>query len=312
MDKQRQEPSHTADERREKRQGLQPPSLPQQTFPEGGDLHATLAISELEALLGTSRSIRLPGSRQTRVVVPAGAHEGQVISLEGLGEPAFPGGPRGTLTLTITIIPVTETAARPRLWREESTPQHFPRFFQSRTLLLIGLVLLLALGVVGSMKLLTLMQGSSGTATSLTPTTHTPLATRTALVTPTAATATPAPATATPQNGLFIAGTYNGSMFDQTTQQTSQITVLLVQTQGNGALSGTFTYRSPNQASYPLSGTVDLQGNFSFRVQLPNGQLPLYFHGQVQQSVYLHGNFCSSATNSCSTDTGYFTVGPRY
>jgi hypothetical protein len=124
--------------------------------------------------------------------------------------------------------------------------------------------------------------------------------------------------TATPtthQNGLYIAGTYNGAMTDQTTQQTSQITVMLVQTQGNAALSGTFTFRSPNQASYPLNGTVDTQGNFSFTVQQPNGQLPLYFHGQVQQSqqdVFLKGNFCSSATNACSTDAGYFAVGPKF
>src|SRR6266571_2564962 len=94
-------------------------------------------------------------------------------------------------------------------------------------------------------------------------------------------TATP---TKTQQNGLYIAGTYNGSMTDQTTQQSSQISVLLVQTQGNGALSGTFTFRSPTQAAYTLNGTVDTQGNFSFTVQQPNGQLPLYFHGQVHQS----------------------------
>ena len=121
--------------------------------------------------------------------------------------------------------------------------------------------------------------------------------------------------TKTQQNGLYIAGTYNGAMNDQTKQQTSQVTVLLVQTQGNGALSGTFRFRSPNQASYPLNGTVDLQGTFSFSVQQPNGQVPLFFHGQVQQSqqdIFLKGNFCSSATNSCSTDTGFFTVGPKF
>ncbi len=104
-------------------------------------------------------------------------------------------------------------------------------------------------------------------------------------------------------------------MTDQTTQQSSQITVLLVQTQGDGALSGTFTFRSPNQANYPLNGTVDLQGNFSFMVQQSNGQLPLYFHGQVQQSgqdVFLHGGYCKSSTNSCSPDNGYFTVGPKF
>ncbi len=101
-------------------------------------------------------------------------------------------------------------------------------------------------------------------------------------------------------------------MFDQTAQQATSISVLLVQTQGNAALSGTFTTGSPSQGTYPLTGTVDTQGNFSFTVQQANGQLPLYFHGQVYQSVYLKGNFCSSNTNSCSTDTGYFTVGPKF
>jgi serine/threonine protein kinase len=131
MDKQRQEPTHVADEIREKRKSNQPPP-PQQAFPQSGDLHATLAISELEARRGTSRSIRLPGGRHRSVVVPAGAYEGQVISLAGLGEPAFPGGPRGTLTLTMTIIPANETATVLLLRRQKSTSRHFPRFFHSR------------------------------------------------------------------------------------------------------------------------------------------------------------------------------------
>jgi hypothetical protein len=305
MDKQRQEPTHTADELIEKREGIEPPLLSQQGFPGSGDLHATLAISELEARGGTSRSIRLPGGRQTSVVVPAGAYEGQVISLEGLGEPAFPGGPRGTLTLTITIIPAKETANGHLLMREKSTPQHFPRFFQSRALLLIGLLLLLALGVIGGMKLL-----------SLTSATHTPLATRTAHVTPTAPRIAYPPPTVTvpPRNGLYIAGTYNGSIFDQTIQQTTYISVFLVQSKGNAALSGTVTFKSPSQGVYPLHGTVDTQGNFSFTVQLSAGQTPLYFYGTVQQQQgsYLKGDFCSSNTNSCSVNTGYFLVGPGY
>jgi ATP-binding cassette subfamily B protein len=117
MDKQRQEPPHAADESREKRKSIQP-SLSEQAFPERGDLHTTLAISELEARGGTSRCIRLPGGRQTSVDVPAGAYEGQVISLEGLGEPASPGGSRGVLILTITIIHAQETATVRLLRRE--------------------------------------------------------------------------------------------------------------------------------------------------------------------------------------------------
>ena len=313
MEKQRQEPSHAADESREKRKSLQPPSPPQHAFPERGNLHATLAISELEARDGTSRSIRLPGGRQTSVVVPAGAYEGQVISLEGLGEPAFPGEPRGTLTLTITIIPAKETAVEPWLRREKSTPLHFPRFFQSRALLLIGLVLLLALGGVGSMKLLALGQRSSGTATALTPATHRPLATRTAHVTPTAATATSTPTQASPRNGLYIAGMYNGSMFEQTTQQITYISVFLVQSEGNAALGGMVTFTSPSQGIHPLHGSVDTHGNFSFTAQLADGQTPLYFYGAVQQQgSYLKGDFCRSSTNACSVNTGYFLVGPKY
>jgi hypothetical protein len=276
MDEQRQEPPHAAHESRDKRKSLQPPSLPQQALPERGDLYATLAISGLEARGGTSRCIRLPGGRQTSVIVPAGAYEGQVISLEGLGEPAFPGGPTGRLTLAITIIPAKETAAGPRLGREKSAPRHFPRCLQSRALFLIGLALLLALV---SMKLL-----------ALTPT------------------------TATPRNGLYVAGMYRGYMVDQTTQQVSYISVFLVQSKGNAALSGMVTFLSPSLGVHPLHGIVDTQDNLSFTAQLAAGQTPLYFYGAVQQhkGSFLKGEFCRSSTNACSVNTGYFLVGPKY
>ena len=121
--------------------------------------------------------------------------------------------------------------------------------------------------------------------------------------------------TATSQNGLSLAGTYNGSMYDETKQQTTNISVFIKQSKGRADFSGTFTVTSPSQGAYPLSGKVDLQGNFSFTVQQPGGQMPLYFYGTVQHHQdgdYLHGNFCRSGTNSCNVNTGYFTVGPRY
>ncbi len=114
-----------------------------------------------------------------------------------------------------------------------------------------------------------------------------------------------------PQNGLYIAGTYNGSMVNEITQQTSNIAVFLGQSQGNAALSGTFVVRSPSPGTYPLKGTVDTKGNFSFTVQQSAGQTPLVFYGTVQQGTYLVGHFCSSSTNSCSASTGYFTAGPK-
>nr|MDQ2887128.1 hypothetical protein [Chloroflexota bacterium] len=117
------------------------------------------------------------------------------------------------------------------------------------------------------------------------------------------------------QNGLYIPGTYKGSTQDNTTGQSAAITVFLVQQKGNGALSGSVTFTSPSQAIDPLSGTVDMQGNFSFTVQQPKGQKPLYFYGAVQKQSdgnYLKGQYCSSNTNSCIALTGIFYVGPGY
>src|SRR5258708_12572775 len=236
MDKQRQEPTRTTDETIEKRESIEPPLLSQQDFSGSGNLHATLAISELEARGGTSRSIRLPGGRQTSVVVPAGAYEGQVFSLEGLGEPAFPGGPRGTLTLTITIIPAKEIANGHLLMRVKSASQHFPRFFRSRALLLIGLLLLLALGVIGSVKLLSLRQSPSG-ATA----THMPLAT----ATPTPRITYPPPTVVPPHNGLYIPGTYNGAIFHHTSQHPTHISFFPFQTHVNHPSLGNETSTSP-------------------------------------------------------------------
>jgi hypothetical protein len=104
-------------------------------------------------------------------------------------------------------------------------------------------------------------------------------------------------------------------MQDNTTQQSSAITVFLTQKKDSGALSGSVTFTSPDQAIDPLSGAVDMQGNFSFTVQQPEGQKSLYFYGAVQQQSdgnYLKGQYCSSNTRSCISLTGIFDVGPGY
>ena len=43
------------------------------------------------------------------ITVPAGAYEGQVLRLEGMGEPSYAGGPRGLLLLTLSIRDTEET-----------------------------------------------------------------------------------------------------------------------------------------------------------------------------------------------------------
>ena len=307
------------------------------------DIHirATLAISQGEAQAGTNRVITLPGGQHFNVTIPAGVSDGHIIRVQDQGDitpvlltiaikkpvqssgsaimgsgsqpPAVvnpyerqlsnsaSGPDLPTLASSDPQLRMPEKQSIPSL--PESQP---PRRSRSVGIISGLIILLLVVLLAGGGFVFYSSHQSNNNAVSLTQTATSNL------LTPTKNAGVTATPTKTQQNGLYIAGTYNGSMTDQTTQQTSQITVFLVQTQGNGALSGTFTFRSPNQASYPLNGTVDLQGNFSFTVQQPNGQLPLYFHGQVQQNVYLHGSFCNSSPHSCSPDNGFFTVGPKF
>jgi len=125
------------------------------------------------------------------------------------------------------------------------------------------------------------------------------------------ATATPSPTPTTPP-GIDIADTYNGSIQNEATGQGQALTLKIVQTPGQGSVSGWATFNKSQ--TYTLKGTVDMQGNFGFTVQQAAGQTPLYLHGKTQQSngTILHGNYCSSSTTTCPTDTGYFTVGPGY
>lgn len=129
-----------------------------------------------------------------------------------------------------------------------------------------------------------------------------------------APTATISP-TPTPQNGLYIAGTYSGSMNNQLSNQSTNIVVFIRQTRGNGILKGSVTFQTSPPQIHPLSGTVDLQGNFSFTAQASAGQQPYLYDGMVQknaQGTFLHGNFCNSNTNTCDANLGFFTVGPGY
>jgi serine/threonine protein kinase len=176
----------------------------------------------------------------------------------------------------------------------------------ARIFAIIGVIVLLALVATAAIygtRLYSDQQQANLAALS-----HSQTATAQAQATKSVPTATPTP---TPPPGLYIAGTYNGSMFNSTTNQTTLITFFIRQTQGSGILNGSVTFKTSLPTTRSLSGTVDKQGNFSFSVQQGQGQQPLVFYGSVQNGVYLHGNFCNSTTNTCDSNTGYFTVGPR-
>ena len=314
--------------------------------PTISNIHATLAISETEARSGTTRAITLPEGQCVNVTIPPGAYDGQVIRLHNLIEAS---NSMDVVVLTIAIKQTEAPPLKPETMSTEATvltsypsiqpsshadhalptlaasnpgirtspqpPQPAPTKesppSRSRSIRIVTSLIILLLLIIASVGGLFLYSSHQTDTTSASLQTATASA-KTASTQTATVTGTPT-STPTSQNGLYIAGTYNGSMADQTTGQTSHISVHIVQTQGLAPLSGTFTVTSPSQNTYPLNGTVDTQGNFSFTVQTSTAQAPLYFYGAVYQNDYLKGSFCNTNTNSCSANTGsYFLVGPRF
>lgn len=73
--------------------------------PDAGEIRATLALSQAEAQMGSSRTLNLPGGRRITVSIPPGVYNGQELRVAGQGEPTWQGGPAGDLLLTISIAP---------------------------------------------------------------------------------------------------------------------------------------------------------------------------------------------------------------
>src|ERR1700730_16850762 len=79
---------------------------------QNGDIRATLALSQSEAIHGTRRTLNLPGGRRVVVPIPPGTREGQEIRLEGQGEQNAYGG-RDALILTIALSPTENYGSQP-------------------------------------------------------------------------------------------------------------------------------------------------------------------------------------------------------
>jgi serine/threonine protein kinase len=321
-------------------------SVTEQQRTGASNMYATLAVTQAEADSGISRMITLPGGRQINVPIPAGARDGQVIRLQGFDDSSSQ---PGQLILTVAVKrsekvekvhlsssavsaeqasgtarsstqrppdPVsghdlpTVAASEPAIRAPEKPLPPAPKRSSALRFGTIAIISVLVIALLlGSGLYFYSSRQQSTQQSSASLIAHSQTATAVVKLTPSPIT------TAVPRNGLYIAGTYNGSMFNETTQQTTDITVFIVQTQGNGALSGSVTFKSSPQGVYPLSGTVDTQGNFSFAIHQSAGQTPLLFYGAVQNGQngsLLHGNFCNSNTNTCLSNTGYFTVGPRF
>ena len=306
---------------------------------DSGDIQATLRISPEEARAGINRSITLPSGQRVTVAVPAGASDGQVIRLQ---EADTSSSLKQTVILTVAIkdaeanhpsakdissektvytppkiqppansfsghdlptVAGADPGLRPADRIAEPPPPTKRAAPRSRIIAIISGVIILLL-IAGAVLFYSNYHAQQNTLALN--------QTATALAKPAPTRAPTLAPTPTAQKGLYIAGTYNGSMTNQNTGQISSITVFLVQTQGLAPLTGSVTFKSPTQGIFTLKGTVDTHGNFTFMVQQAAGQTPLVLYGTFQTGNFLKGNFCSSHTNTCLSNDGYFTVGPRY
>jgi hypothetical protein len=93
--------------------------------PQSGDIRATLAISQSEAQVGSSRTLTLPGGRRITVPVRAGIRNGEEIRLKGQGEPVWAGGPIGDLILTVSIPPSEQFGSQADFIDDPSSPTDF-------------------------------------------------------------------------------------------------------------------------------------------------------------------------------------------
>ena len=92
-----------------------------------GEIRATLAISQDEALAGTSRTLILPGEQRIRVNIPAGTYNGQVLRLFSQDSTSTSSGEATgtTLILTLTVLPVPVVPPQPEVGLMEHT-NHLP------------------------------------------------------------------------------------------------------------------------------------------------------------------------------------------
>jgi serine/threonine protein kinase len=307
------------------------------------DFYATLSVSPSEANAGMSRMITLPSGREVPVQIPPGAQDGQIIRLPESADqaeeivltiaiqPSKPSVPEqeaesaGTSNNTPQISlrspaevavnpnsPTISTSLSDRLTQAvpPPVPAHRPAS-RARIVTIASVIVILLLLSSGAFYFFANHQSSANQPVNTNSLNHQQTPTTAVKSTVTATPAT----TPTPQPGLYIAATYNGSMFNEATQQTTTITVFLVQTKGYAPLKGSVTFKSPPQGVYLLNGSVDTKGNFSFSVQQPAGQTPLFLYGTIQtnsQGTFLHGNYCSASAGPCLSNTGYFTAGPGY
>jgi len=80
----------------------------------GGDMRYSMEVPFLDAALGTTTRLTLPGGQRLDVVIPAGHRDGQVLRLKGKGMPGPGGGQAGDAYIEVSVQPHETFASRDR------------------------------------------------------------------------------------------------------------------------------------------------------------------------------------------------------
>lgn len=307
--------------------------------PPSSDLHATLAISKAEAQSGANRMLTLPGGRQVSVFVPAGAYNGQILRLPGMGEPLYAGGPASTLILTLSV-QETNTIASPAQNSDRTVlsssgsivppPSHTsspnladaPRLqpfvrqgvSTGTAILLVGVALLIIVGGLGFFYLSNSNRLSYNPTNSVitTPNGNTSnlAATSTAQVNNANATNTaiasnpPPPAATTPSSNYVQLKSYYSGTATGYSNGSVTFTLKSEDQQGNVSMQTTFQQLTGSQktAIYSCQGSVTTDRHIN--LQCPDVADSSYVL-TVQGYVYPDGHMEGTETATNTTDASY-------
>ena len=150
-----------------------------QALLDTGNIQQQLVISEVEAQMGTSRTINVAGRRQVTVDIPPGVYDGQILRFEGQGVVPTHGGSPGALLLTVIIAhpqrvmtlagtnPLPQTVIATEYdYQEQPVPRSLKKGPNAKIVLSFCLAFLLIVAGIGAIGL-SLLHASDNTNPSL-------------------------------------------------------------------------------------------------------------------------------------------------
>ncbi len=116
----------------------------------------------------------------------------------------------------------------------------------------------------------------------------------------------PAPSpTPTPVPYPKVAGNYNGTLDDTTSNTVTGMALSIQQQAGRGTINGYFTVNPPLVGSGNFTGSVNTNNYIQFVVQAYKKNDPLYFWGWLKSNGILNGNYCSlNKHKQCDPNAG--------